>query len=507
MRRGRRWSAVGRATALATGVGVLLGAGAPHATAGDPFPVAEPLPDRNPAVHDAWDGEWQVSPEDPRDPARLLNPYLVPVDAYDADVHQLTAIVADSTVNLWDSRWLDATIVTSQGTPVLPLVTDGPLWDYSVNGSVLTQADPLFPINRVIFLDETPDRLIVAQGVNNASPTWHNGWNGYDERDFDAVVADAGAGVGCIVIVTPGYKTGPGDPNVAGGPASAAERTELDQAAAWMRAKARTDPRFVLADWHALSISRPEWWFNDVHADEDGSDQYEALITRAARQCPDPVQWAPTQAVSDKLVAAAYEDFLRRTVSPADLVWWRGNLAATGYGSTPLFGQLTKDDGFSDEVVGGLYEQLLGRPADRATEISYWRAGVEARTTTVAELAQNVIASREFSTLAGSGSAAFVDRVYETVLDRLPARADRDYWVGQLTGGVTKGAVGGAIFQSAESRDRRAAALAQRYLKRRLNVLEKSWWRAVLGASDGDDVAMAIAMAKLPEYRDAAQSR
>lgn len=493
MRARRRRSTAGRSIALASVVSLLA---ACAAVAAEPYPVAEPLPDRDPPVHDAYDGEWQVGP------------HVVPIGDYRPAVHRLTAIVADSTVNFWDSRWLDDTITISQGAPVLPLVADGPLWDYSVNGSVLTQANPLFPIDRVLGLDETPDRLIVAQGVNNAHPVFHGGWTIWDQARYDQVVADAGAGTDCIVVVTPGYKTGPGDPDGPNGPASAAERANLDAAAAWMRTKVASDPRFVLADWHALSISRPEWWFNDVHTDADGSDQYEALITRAVRRCPDPAAWpAPTAAVSAKLIEAAYEDFLGiLRVSAGDLAYWRDHLAGSGYRATPFFGQLTKDDRFSAEVVDGLYEQLLGRAASR-DDLDYWRAGVEAQTTTAGELAQNILASREFSTLAGSGSAAFVDRVYETVLDRSASIPERTCWVGQLDGGSSKGTVGRAIFQSAESRDRRAAALGDRYLRRRFSALEKAYWRAVLGADDGNDVGMAIALAKLPEYLRTAQTR
>ncbi len=480
--------------------GIVASVAAPGAAAvTDPIPVAEALPERDPPVKDAYDGEWQVGEH--------VIP-LMDADDYDPAAHRLTAIVADSTVNFHDARWLDATITRSEGELVLPLVADGPLWDYSVDGSVLTQANSLFPINRVINLNETPDRLIIAQGVNNASPVWHNGWNSFDARDFDTVVAVAGAGVDCIVIVTPGYKTGPGDPDEDFAPASAAERAELDEAALWMRLKAFTDPRFVLADWHALSVSRPEWWFNDVHTDDDGSDQYEALITRAARRCPDPGAWpAPTPAVSTKLIEAAYEDFLHATeVTERDLRYWRESLAGTGYRSTPLFAQLTKDDGFSRELIVALYQQLLRRDATDG-DVSYWRPDVESQATTIADLAQGLMASREFSTVAGSGSAAFVTWAYRSVLDRLPSTRERDYWVGQLAAGSSKGTVGRAIFDSAESRDRRSAALATRYLQRRLTRVETAYGRAVLGASGGNDVALAIALAKLPEYRRTAQTR
>lgn len=479
--------------ALAGVVALVAAPGAAAAT--DPIPVAEPLPERTPPVKDAYDGEWQVGD------------HVIPIGDYDPAAHRLTAIVADSTVNLFDARWLDATITSSEGELVLPLVADGPLWDYSVNGSVLTQANPLFPINRVINLDETPDRLIIAQGVNNANPDSHNGWNGWDAKSFDAVVADAGAGVDCIVIVTPGYKAGPGDPNAPFGPASAAERTELDEAATWMRLKAFTDPRFVVADWHALSVSRPDWWLNDVHPDEDGSDQYEALITRTARQCPDPGAWpAPTPDVSDKLIEAAYEDFLHATVSAGALGYWRDHLAGTGYRSTPLFAQLTKDDRFSSEVIVALYQQLLGRDAS-AADVTYWRPGVESQATTVADLAQGIMAHGEFSTVAGSGSAAFVTWAYRSVLNRTPSTGELGYWVDRLAHGTSKGTVGRAIFDSAESRNRRSAALAARYLRRTLTTVERDYWRAVLGANGGNDVALAIALAKLPEYRRTAQTR
>ena len=188
-------------------------------------------------------------------------------------------------------------------------------------------------------------------------------------------------------------------------------------------------------------------------------------------------------AVSTKLIEAAYEDFLHATeVSEGDLGYWRESLAGTGYRSTPLFAQLTRDDGFSREVIVALYQQLLRRDAS-AGDVTYWRPDVESQATTIADLAQGLMASREFSTVAGSGSAAFVTWAYRSVLGRSPSTGERDYWVAQLAGGSSKGTVGRAIFDSAESRDRRSAALAARYLQRRLTRVETAYWRAVLGAT------------------------
>lgn len=475
------------------GVAVVLGCLALLAMGCDPE-VPPPFPSGNPTAWDADDGRWQTGGS------------VIPITAYDPATQPLTAIIADSTVNLHDGRWLDETIVTSEGNPVLPIVADGPIWRYSVSGSVFTQADPLFPIDQVLGVDETPDRLVIAQGANDAHPVWHGGWTALDEARFDQSVATAGAGVACIVVVTPGYKAGPGDPEGPYGPADAAERANLDAAATWLRAKAASNPRFVLADWHALGVPHPEWWLNDLHTNEAGSDQYEALVTRALRDCPGEFGCAtPGTTMSTKLVEAAYADFLHRSVTSGELAYWVPDLATTGYCRTALFGQLAKDDAYSGEVIGGLYQQLLGRTAAPA-EIDGWRAGIEAQTLTVAGLMEHIVASPEFSDHAGPGSAAFVDHVFTTVLGRLPSAADRTYWAGQVDA-LGKRAVGRSIIRSGESRDRRAAALGQRFLGRPYTPLEATYWRTVLGQNGGNDVAVAVSLAKLPEYRRLAQAR
>ena len=282
--RRRRRSAVGCAVALAGVVALVAAPGAVGGHRSDPGGRAAA------GAQPAGQGRLRR-----RVAGRRARHSLIDADDYDPAAHQLTAIVADSTVNLYDARWLDATITRSEGELVLPLVADGPLWDYSVNGSVLTQANPLFPINRRDQPGRDADRLIIAQGVNNASPDMAQRVEQLGRERLRRGRRRRRRRRRLHRDRHPGLQDRARRPEREFGPASAAERAELDEAATWMRLKAFTDPRFVVADWHALSVSRPDWWLNDVHPDQDGSDQYEALITRTARKCPDPGAWpAPT---------------------------------------------------------------------------------------------------------------------------------------------------------------------------------------------------------------------
>ncbi|HYI60771.1 MAG TPA: hypothetical protein VEW93_03085, partial [Acidimicrobiales bacterium] len=100
----------------------------------------------------------------------------------------------------------------------------------------------------------------------------------------------------------------------------------------------------------------------------------------------------------------------------------------------------------------------------------------------------------------------FINRLYLTTLGRTPSNTDRAFWVSQLTTS-THGAVGRAIYQSDESRNARLTTLTQRYLQRDLDPLHARYWRAVLAANDGNDIAAATALASLPDYRTTAQTR
>lgn len=195
------------------------------------------------------------------DDAQWVGP--VPLSAYDPQVHTRTAIVADSLINGFDEQWVAG-----------PLAHDGPLWMWSVSGSLLGAANPwLRP------LAPRPDVLVIAQGTNNAGVYWSgDGWTSTDQQQFNSVVS-AAAGIPCIVLVTLGYAPD----------ANAQYKAAADNASLFFKLNAVSQPsRFRVADWAAASRGKASWFRpgDPVHFTQTGSTAYEQVITAAVRSCP-----------------------------------------------------------------------------------------------------------------------------------------------------------------------------------------------------------------------------
>ncbi len=91
-----------------------------------------------------------------------------------------------------------------------------------------------------------------------------------------------------------------------------------------------------------------------------------------------------------------------------------------------------------DGQVARLYLAFFGRPAD-TPGLAFW---LEQRASgaTIDDIAAAFADSDEFRALAGDpDDAAFVDKVYLNVLGRSPDAAGRDFWVGRLASGMSRG--------------------------------------------------------------------
>ncbi|MEZ5137823.1 MAG: DUF4214 domain-containing protein [Acidimicrobiales bacterium] len=144
--------------------------------------------------------------------------------------------------------------------------------------------------------------------------------------------------------------------------------------------------------------------------------------------------WAPFAGSSD-LVAQGHRDLLARDPSAAELalgrdVLERGLFTAPGYLATLVEGEGAEHGA----PIVRLYLAALGRLPD-PSGMGYWTRRHLAGWT-LAEIADQILVSTEFERRFGApADRAFVDQLYENVLDRAGDPSGIDYWTRRLVGG------------------------------------------------------------------------
>jgi hypothetical protein len=99
-------------------------------------------------------------------------------------------------------------------------------------------------------------------------------------------------------------------------------------------------------------------------------------------------------------------------------------------------------------LVGGLYEQYLGRAAD-AAGLAYWVAQMQ-QGETDAQIEAAFAGSSEFYQHAGGTDAGWVNAMYQAVLGRAADAGGLAYWTGQLAQGASRAAVAQGFAGSTE---------------------------------------------------------
>ncbi len=130
------------------------------------------------------------------------------------------------------------------------------------------------------------------------------------------------------------------------------------------------------------------------------------------------------------LVTDGYHMVLRRAPDQGGLAAWTRLLMATGRDDALLSGLAGSDEYFGRRAGNGheafleaIYQDFLGRGVD-PTGLGTWGAKLEAGSLTRAEVAYNLLQSREYARRA-------VGKSYALVLGRWPDPAGWDYWSSQ----------------------------------------------------------------------------
>ncbi len=191
-----------------------------------------------------------------------------------------------------------------------------------------------------------------------------------------------------------------------------------------------------------------------------------------------------------KLIVRTFERLLGREPSGEELADAR-SLLERGEPAA-LADSLAHHPDFAGRLIDSLYRDALGRPADQAGR-TYWIDRMQDG------LSYQVVGtlffgSSEYYNRSGAADSAFVDSLYELVLDRPTDDAGRRYWLARMDEGAAPSTVAGSFFRSVESRRGRADALSRSLLERRLTRAERDAVAASLLARSDLTVAAEMAL-------------
>lgn len=217
----------------------------------------------------------------------------------------------------------------------------------------------------------------------------------------------------------------------------------------------------------------------------------------------DPAPTVGTLTSTGAFVSAAYEDFLERAPTPAELSDAVADLDE-GIGRGAVLRELVESDESIGRLVTGFYVDTLDRQPDEAGR-RYWIDEIRSGHRTVARVASGFYSSAEYyGGLGGGTPTTWIDDLYERLLGRPADAGGRDYWVGQV---ATRGRAGVALlfYDSLESRGRRVDALYAAVLDRPADPAGREYWAGRI-LSKGD-LVVAVELATGREYFERAATR
>lgn len=183
------------------------------------------------------------------------------------------------------------------------------------------------------------------------------------------------------------------------------------------------------------------------------SDHDPSVATFALPEPPAP------QLSDEAFVAQQFADLVGRAPTAAERATWTEALATGQVTRAWLVDALRRIsyDPARAPVIR-LYAAALGRLPD-VDGMEYW-VGRAAGGLTLRAMARGFVASPEFRTTYGAlDDEAFVQRIYQNVLDRAASAADETYWVGRLAGGLGRAELVVLFSESPENRTRTRATV------------------------------------------------
>lgn len=150
-----------------------------------------------------------------------------------------------------------------------------------------------------------------------------------------------------------------------------------------------------------------------------------------------------------KVVSNLYADVLGRLAAPAEVDYWRGQLAAGQSQDSVVVGFVLSTE-HRRNVVEGIYQDYLGRGAEPAGE-DYW-VNILGQGVSEFRLLALIVGSDEYYRNHGGDDAGFIRGLYHDVLQRSmpPGPSEIAYWHGVLNSGRSRASVAEGFINSPE---------------------------------------------------------
>jgi hypothetical protein len=227
---------------------------------------------------------------------------------------------------------------------------------------------------------------------------------------------------------------------------------------AWLTATTQTSATYSGALMHTFA-------FYSVATDKAGNQQATPTTAQATTQVFD----TPNQ----RYVAAAYQDLLQRPVDPGGLTYW-SDLLEQGTPRSAAAKALTHGAEYYATIVRPVYQKFLGRPADDSG-LAFW-VGQMQQGLTDERLEAYFVGSAEFYAKAGGSDKGWVDGMYQSLLGRPADSSGETFWVHQLAAGANRSDVAYAFAASQEREGQHVQQDYQKYLGRSASDSEVAGW-------------------------------
>ncbi len=205
-------------------------------------------------------------------------------------------------------------------------------------------------------------------------------------------------------------------------------------------------------------------------------------------------QVSTTSADHSRYITTAFNDFLGRNPSGAEIASWNAKLNS-GTTRFAFVDQLASSEEWTNVVVDDLYRNTLGRAGDPGGR-NYWSSQLRSNVS-VARVAASFYGSPEYVRGQGGTYDQWVGQLYGVLLSREADPGGRQFWASQANI-VGSHSVAFDFYQSFESRKERVTALYQKLLDRDPDVAGRDYWAGVL--SSGNDLDLAGLLASSDEY-------
>ena len=202
-----------------------------------------------------------------------------------------------------------------------------------------------------------------------------------------------------------------------------------------------------------------------------------AIDSDGIRGATPSIAQTSTQAILDTpskvYIDAVYEALLARQPDLGGLNFWSNQLDQGGPRTT-LINLIDHSAEYFGTIIKPAYLQYLGRAADSAG-LAYWTGQMQ-NGLTDQQLEAGFIASDEFFAKSGGTNATWVNGLYQSLLGRPADPAGESFWTQQLANGATRESVAFGFADSTEREGQLVEADYEAFLLRSAGSSEIAYW-------------------------------